>query len=375
MGLGRGEFPALLRLEGVFHTLTGASMSTLRRAEHLMRSQLFGLPFMLSRALTRFDVVGREHLLAAMERNRQTGRGLITISNHLSLFDDPFVLAAMLGVKALNVESKRWYSTPCESNFSPRGKGLGPALVRAFSEVSKMVFFARPGKKIIEVPNGYADALERRGVKEVLDRARTMARAEGLDLEAYLERFVTPGDAGELAALNQAGMIEACARISCGDWLHFFPEGGRSRSIDLRPPRHGVGKVLYHCPDAEVVPFCFYGMEDVMPVNAKVPRPFQRVTVTIGHPISASKLRELRSHRPSRESYQALIETAWESVVSLRDCTLARHRGEEPVPATEQLEAALPATPLFAEPQRVVEPLPSAPPAVAPELPRRAALG
>lgn len=333
-------------------------MPVWQRAEHLLRSQLFGLPFMATRALTRFDIVGREHLMSAIARNRQTGRGLITISNHLGLFDDPFVLAAICGVKALNVESKRWWSTPCESNFSPRGKGLAPALVRTFSEVSKMVFFARPGKKIIEVPSSYVEALEQRGGPELRRRAQAMASATGTDLETFLRRFVTPGDRAELAALNQPGMIEACTRVTCGDWLHFFPEGGRSRSLELRPPRHGVGKLLYHCPDAEVVPFCFYGMQDVMPVNAKLPRPFQRVCVTIGRPISASKLRELRTQSPCRESYQALIETAWESVVSLRECTLARYRGEEPAPAEETLHAPFPAAPepATAEPSEFSEP-------------------
>ncbi len=333
-------------------------MPVWQRAEHLLRSQLFALPFMGLRLLTRFDIVGREHLMSAIERNRRTGRGLITISNHLGLFDDPFVLAAVCGVKALNIESKRWWSTPCESNFSPRGEGLGPALTRTFSEVSKMVFFARPGKTIIEVPTSYVEALEQRGGPELRRRAQAMASAAGLDLESFLRRFVTPGDAGELAALNQPGMIEACTRVTCGDWLHFFPEGGRSRSLELRPPRHGVGKLLYHCPDAEVVPFCFYGMQDVMPVKAYLPRPFKRVCVTIGRPISASKLHELRTQTPRRESYQALIETAWESVVSLRECTLARYRGEEPTPAAETLHAPFPAraAPAMAEPSEFSEP-------------------
>jgi len=82
------------------------------------------------------------------------------------------------------------------------------------------------------------------------------------------------------------------------------------------------------------LPFCFYGTQDVMPVNARLPRPFKRVVATIGPPLAAAELRELRAEAPRSEVYEALIDRAWQSVVALRGPTLARYLGKPP-PAPE----------------------------------------
>ena len=281
--------------------------------------------------MSRFDIEGQEHLERALARRKRTGRGLITISNHLSLFDDPLVLIAILGINNFTVETKEWWSTPCESNFSPRGSSLGSRFVRYFSDVANMVYFARPSKKSrIKLPGSYLEAMHQRGGDELVLRAEEQARLGGMDSESFLRSFLTPGDSDHLAPLNQPGMVEACLRISTGDWLHFFPEGGRSRTLDLRPPKRGVGKVLYHCEDVDVIPFCFYGTQDLMPVGAKLPRLGQRIAVTVGQPVPLRRLRALRRAPASPEAYQAMVDGAWESVRSLRSSTFARYRGQDP---------------------------------------------
>ena len=306
-------------------------MKTWQRRERLIRSKILALPFVASKLLTRFDIEGREHLERALARRKRTGRGLITISNHLSLFDDPLVMIAILGINNFTVETKEWFSTPCESNFSPRGKSLGSRFVRYFSDVSNMVFFARPSKKRkIVLPESYMEAMDQRGGADLRQRIEAQAMLNNQDGEAWLRNFLTPGDSDHLAPLNQPGMMEACSRISTGDWLHFFPEGGRSRTLDLRPPKRGVGKVLYHCDDVDVVPICFYGTQDLMPVGAKLPRMLRSVAVTVGQPVPARRLQALRRAAPSPEAYQAMVDGAWESVKSLRASTFARYRGEHP---------------------------------------------
>ena len=306
-------------------------MEKWRRYERLLRSKILATPFVLSKLMTRFDIEGQEHLERALARRKRTGRGLITISNHLSLFDDPLVLIAVLGQNNFTVETKWWWSTPCESNFSPTGKGMGSRFVRYFSDVANMVFFARPSKKCkIKLPDSYMEAMAQRGGAELLQRVEDQARLQGVDGETYLRSFLTPGDSERLAPLNQAGMMEACLRISTGDWLHFFPEGGRSRTLDLRPPKRGVGKVLYHCEDVDVMPICFYGTQDLMPVGAKMPRLGQRVAITVGQPVPLRRLRALRRAPASPEAYQAMVDGAWESVRSLQTSTFARYKGQDP---------------------------------------------
>ena len=306
-------------------------MEKWRRYERLLRSKILATPFVLSKLLSRFDIEGQEHLERAMARSKRTGRGLITISNHLSLFDDPLVLIAVLGQNNFTVETKWWWSTPCESNFSPQGKSLGSRFVRYFSDVANMVYFARPSKKSrIKLPDSYMESMEQRGGAELTQRAEDQGRLLGVDGETYLRSFITPGDCERLAPLNQPGMMEACMRINTGNWLHFFPEGGRSRNLDLRPPKRGVGKVLYHCPNVDVIPICFYGTQDLMPVGAKLPRLGQRIAVTVGQPVPQRRMRALRRAPSSPEAYQAVVEGAWESVKSLRASTFARYKGEDP---------------------------------------------
>lgn len=326
---------------------------TWQQTERRIRSRFLAYPFVLSNFLTRYEIHGKEHLLAALERKQRTGHGIITISNHQSLFDDPIVLHALLGIPDFHVESKIWWSTPCESNFSPKGDNLSARCVQYFSDVGNMVFFARPTKnKIIEVPDNYQEVLWKRGGYELIDKVSAQARAMGLDSEAYLRTFVTAGNPQDLASLNQAGMIEACARVDSGDWLHFFPEGGRSRTGELKQPKHGVGKVLYHSREATVLPFCFCGMQDVLPVSAVVPRPMKRVVVKVGEPVPAWRLETMRQGGASQQRFSGLADVAWDEVKALWPEVKARHqrqaipaplprreliveRREQPVAATE----------------------------------------
>jgi 1-acyl-sn-glycerol-3-phosphate acyltransferase len=303
------------------------------RLERRIRSSVFASTFTVANVLTRHEIFGQEHLLAAIGRSRCSGRGLITVSNHQSLFDDPMLIAALLGIRDLSCESKIWWSTPCQTNFSPNGKSLRDRFVRYFSDVSNMVFFARPGKKgQIPVPDHYLESLSGFDRDEVRARIENRAAALGLpDGESYMRRFVTPGSPQHMAPLNQLGMVEACARVDLGYWLHFFPEATRSRGLELGSPKRGVGKVLYHCPDADVLPFCFCGMHTVMPVGATLPRPLQRVVVFIGEPVPARKLAELRRGAPTPERFQALASAAWEPIQSLWPLARARYERSRPL--------------------------------------------
>jgi hypothetical protein len=209
-----------------------------------------------------------------------------------------------------------------------------------------MVFFARPAKKgrTIELPDVFAPVLSSRGGPELMARLEQAASQRRLpSVESLLATYLTAGpDPTRLTPLNQPGMVEACARVSVGDWLHFFPEGGRSRNLHLKPPRRGVGKVICHNPDSIVLPLCFYGTQDVMPVRRALPRPFQRIVVSIGQPVRARQLLgESAAAEPTPATFQAVAEQAWSRVTALRPVTLARYLG--PAKAAALLRAAAPA--------------------------------
>lgn len=308
-----------------------------RRLEKLHRSRILASPFTMARRFTNWEIIGQENLFRALETREREGRGIITVSNHQSLFDDPLVHQAILGIKNFTCEKKVWWSTPCKSNFNPNGASFSARFTRYFSEVSNMVFFERPAKKggVLELPHSYMEALNQRGDANLIDRLMDRASLQGTGGESYLRRFVTPGNPIKLAPMNQTGMIEACARVGLGDWLHFFPEGGRSRTASLRPAKRGVGKVIYHSPNAQVLPIAFCGMHDVLPIKSLRPRFGKKVVVMIGEPVRADTLQALRTNGPSTDTFQALTATAWASVQVMYP--QVRELQGTPEPAEEKL--------------------------------------
>ncbi len=300
-----------------------------------LRGRMFSVPFRIVRSMTSWDIHGQDRLIAAVEDHQRTGQGLITVSNHVSLFDDPLVLIAALGVEDLSELTKCWYSTACADNFNPGGKSPSAKVTRWFSEISNMIFLSRAHKR------GSGKALDGDPIEDLIERfderlrRLVMRRAAslGFDLETYLQSFLTPwgqgNPPGRVEALNQTGLLEAVVRVDAGDWVHFFPEGGRSRDLSLRPARSGVGKVVYHAPEARVLPICFYGTQDVMPVGAKLPVPGKTVHVMIGEPIDASALRDLRGMPATSETYQAISELAMDRIAELRPAVLERYLGAE----------------------------------------------
>ena len=87
------------------------------------------------------------------------------------------------------------------------------------------------------------------------------------------------GTAGEAAI--QAGV----RALKDGDVVGIYPEGTRSPDGRLYRGKTGVARmaILAQCP---VVPVAVIGTADVMPLEAKVPRPRGRVTVAFGTPLS-----------------------------------------------------------------------------------------
>jgi 1-acyl-sn-glycerol-3-phosphate acyltransferase len=197
-----------------------------------------------------------------------------------------------------------------------------------------MVFLTRAhknGHKIEDIDP--IETLIERFDERLERRVNERCSSLGLGLDKYLQTFLTPWGQGtppgKVQTFNQTGLLEACVRIDSGDWVHFFPEGGRSRDIHLRPARPGVGKVLYHTPEARVVPLCFYGTQDVLPVGAKLPVPGKKVHVSVGDPIEASELERLRKGPENAETYQALSSLAMDHIAALRPGVLSRYLGAD----------------------------------------------
>lgn len=167
---------------------------------------------------------------------RTPGRGLLTVSNHQSVMDDPFLLGSLLPTRIL-VDSARMRWGLCSLDIC------------------------------------FQDALVSRVLR--LGKAMPIQRRGGID-----QHFLRV--AGE--------------KLSAGDWVHIFPEG-RVRQRGMGYCKRGVGKVLAMAYEAKqrlplVVPMYHEGIEKVMPqklenneLESGVPRTGKDLFVMVGEPL------------------------------------------------------------------------------------------
>lgn len=188
----------------------------------IARTVITGSRF-ITRVMNRLDVEGREHLESVRERGQRGGRGLLTVSNHVSMFDDPLITSNFVG---MSLKKVRYVGADALNFF-----GSGPRAL-----------FYNSGRVVPIVRGG---------------------------------------------GINQPGMEFLRDRLAEGEWVHMFPEGGRTRDPEgLMMPefKNGTGWLIAQAKPL-VVPFYHYGMKGILPVGAGIPRPGNRVRVVFDQPI------------------------------------------------------------------------------------------
>lgn len=198
-----------------------------------------------------------ENFITAVCR-RDRGRGLLTVSNHCSVLDDPFLLGAIVPMPlALDARRQRWSVCSQEVCFS-RGWFLS-----AFFGAGKTLPIKRGG------------------------------------------------------GIDQAALGVLADQLARGDWVHIFPEGHVYQGVELGVGigshdnardadacrrfgrlKRGAAKLIAHAPaPLVVVPFVHTGMDRLMPYNSqtgrcesKLWRRNQRVHVKFGMPLEFQDL-------------------------------------------------------------------------------------
>jgi 1-acyl-sn-glycerol-3-phosphate acyltransferase len=123
-----------------------------------------------------------------------------------------------------------------------------------------------------------------------------------------------------LGRLDRDAFGRAIKLIRAGHVVVIFPEGGRSRDGDLRPPKAGIGVIVSQtgCP---VVPAYLKGTFEVLPMGARWPR-LCRVSVRFGAPIQFETGKQ-KERAETKQFYQQVSRTVIEHIAAL---------GQVPIP-------------------------------------------
>lgn len=157
---------------------------------------------------------------------RATGRGVLTFSNHVGLFDDPLLIACLSGAEW---KSLRWTGADALHFY-------GSALRAAVSNSGKCV---------------------------------PIIRGSGL---------------------KQPGMDFLAERLAAGEWVHLFPEGAQTRQPDAllhTPLKAGLADLIRRARPI-VLPFHHRGMREVLPIGVIVPRVGHTVTVRFAESVDSA---------------------------------------------------------------------------------------
>ena len=192
---------------------------------------------------------------------KDRSRGLLSFSNHVSYFDDP-LLISNLGTTAYS--QVRWIAADHKNFFSTALKG----------------FIFSAGKCVPIVRGG---------------------------------------------GLEQPGFDFLLERLAHNDWVHIFPEGGRTREDagKLKTPfKLGIGRLLAEAKPI-AIPFYHYGMHDILPVGSTLPKMGKRVRVQFGAAteISDAWLEKKYPELTGAQQWKALRDWSYETLADLEQRT------------------------------------------------------
>lgn len=248
-----------------------AAVARWKPGKHWYSTTVAAITIRLSRfILTRMnslEIEGMERFNALKERG---GRGLLTYSNHVTLFDDPLLPS---NFDLPRYEEIRWCAADALNFFGSAPKAW--------------LFTVGKGVPIV--------------------------RGSGL---------------------GQTGFRFMRDRLGEGEWVHIFPEGGRTRdpqALMRHPFKSGIGRLIAETRPI-LLPFYHHGMQGVLPIGAKTPGRGNTVRLVFGEPIDcdAAYVAEAAGEAGGSETalWEALTERCYEALraLELEIHPLARER-------------------------------------------------
>ena len=91
----------------------------------------------------------------------------------------------------------------------------------------------------------------------------------------------------EGGSASQRALDSAMGVLNGGGVFAIYPEGTRTRDGKLHRGHTGVARLALQS-GAPVIPIGMIGTDEIQPVDAKLPRPFKKVTIRFGAPLDIS---------------------------------------------------------------------------------------
>ena len=92
----------------------------------------------------------------------------------------------------------------------------------------------------------------------------------------------------EGGSASERALASATEVLRSGNVFGIYPEGTRTRDGYLHRGHTGVARLAMRC-NVPIVPIGLIGTDDVQPIDSRLPRLFQRVTIRFGEPIDPAR--------------------------------------------------------------------------------------
>lgn len=115
--------------------------------------------------------------------------------------------------------------------------------------------------------------------------------------------------------IYQPGIQQIIGRLKGGNSVHIYPEGTRTRTGDIGRGKPGVGRII-HQAKCSVIPCYHSGLNEVLPLGSKTPKPGKRITVIIGKPISFERY---NGYESNVRTWQSIADEVIQVISDLRD--------------------------------------------------------
>jgi len=211
-------------------------------SDRALAALVIGLSRTIMRGMNSLTIEGAERFDRQLERG---GRGLLTFSNHVSLFDDPLLLS---NLRLPPYRRLRWVASDALNFFGSPWKS----------------FIFNAGKCV------------------------PVVRGRGFD---------------------QPGFAYLLARLREGAWVHIFPEGRRTRDPGAMlsgPFKAGIGRLIVES-EPLLLPFYHHGMRELLPVGSRLPRLRKRVRMVFGREVDGRSIVEELRRRSGPDLSEAAL--------------------------------------------------------------------